>query len=1379
MKIGKGLIAGLLLLLMAAEAQANDQIIPLSTEGGSLRLLSQDSDALHYRVDLDALHTREVMTPRGAFTRLSLPGLHRSQEVGAPELPMINRLVEIPYGAGASVEILSAQTREIDLAQLGLDSPLYPAQPSMPKSADPANWPFVHHPDAYRAEPVARELVRVEPLGRLRGVGLGRVEISPVAWYPSEKRLVVTESLEFRVTFSGGDIFREAELKALTRSTFFDPVYDQVDGYRGLHDSYPDRVRDLVTMVVVSPPEFEYQLADFVDWKTERGFLTILAVTGTPDVGTTKEQIRDYIHGLYNDATPEQPAPSFVLFVGDTGNMPTWNEGGNVTDRPYCDVEGDLVPDIFYGRFSATNPTQLQNMLDKTLMYDQYAMPDPSYLHEVVMIAGMDSGHGSTWGNGQINYGTTYYFNADHDIYSHTYLYPESGSHASDIVQNVSDGVSYINYTAHGSSTSWSDPYFGQNDINNLQNYGKYCLAVGNCCTTSDYSVGECFAETWLRAQEKGAIGYIGGSDSTYWDEDYWWGVGSGQIVSNPTYETHGLGAYDGVFHDHGEAMTQWYVTNDALIFSGNIAVMEAGSGMIGYYWTIYNLMGDPSLTTWIGTPGTNPVTHAETLFTTSSSLTIEAAPNSYCGLTMDGVLVGAGTVDETGVLDLAIWDVLTPGSAHLVVMAQFREPYVTDINVIVPATIDIDPSVIDANTPTTVSVGVFESDGITPMPGIDIWAEGLDYSTPASVTGPDGYCELDITYSYGPSLDICGQDPAEPWLLFRQALEVNADPLPGIALRVTTDIGLTNAFALNLPGTLEAFRPMGGGELPAHELWGFVNGDPGLMTTEDSMTLTPTELGEVLGVFAVSGYDLIEATFPIIEAYGTLTGHIYAEGSPASGALLQGWDNAMELAFEATAGPDGAYDVGEDILVADYTLTVALFGYLPHAQPYFVNYGANVLDVDLAAAPAGIMSGTITEFGTGTPLEGTVKVYRSDNGELYDETTSDGLTGQYATGALPYFDYDVVVHAWHHIPVTATVTIDEPTVERHWVLEQTIGAILIIDDTARGPLAPDDLLGKGDSPFSEEDYLASEPKAVTDIVNDLEYLGYTVAVETVGATDAGTWMNYDLLMSCSGANITTLNSSAIRNALIAFVQDGGRLLIEGGEVGYDHYGSGTFASVVLHINDWDGDSSGSVTVSAPTHPVMSVPNEITGPIDVAYSDWGDEDALDQTSDATRVGSWTEATGNASVICYDDDDAPENGQIVFFCWNYAAMDASARPLLLQNAINWLLATTTAVEDAPEETLPTRLALGGNYPNPFNPRTSIRFELPEAARVELAVYDVKGRRVDTLISEQLEAGRHEAIWQGCDEAGRPAASGLYFARLISGEEVLTRKMLLLK
>ena len=111
--------------------------------------------------------------------------------------------------------------------------------------------------------------------------------------------------------------------------------------------------------------------------------------------------------------------------------------------------------------------------------------------------------------------------------------------------------------------------------------------------------------------------------------------------------------------------------------------------------------------------------------------------PGSYVGLTKDGELIGAGTVGESGILDLEIWQQpLTPGTARMVVMAQNHEPYVVDLNVIVPATVYINPGTIDANVETEISVGVFEYDGVTPRPGIDVWAAGLSYE-PISSSSP------------------------------------------------------------------------------------------------------------------------------------------------------------------------------------------------------------------------------------------------------------------------------------------------------------------------------------------------------------------------------------------------------------------------------------------------------------------------------------------------------------------------------------------------------------------------------------------------------------------------------------------------------------------
>ncbi len=85
----------------------------------------------------------------------------------------------------------------------------------------------------------------------------------------------------------------------------------------------------------------------------------------------------------------------------------------------------------------------------------------------------------------------------------------------------------------------------------------------------------------------------------------------------------------------------------------------------------------------------------------------------------------------------------------------------------------------------------------------------------------------------------------------------------------------------------------------------------------------------------------------------------------------------------------------------------------------------------------------------------------------------------------------------------------------------------------------------------------------------------------------------------------------------------------------------------------------------------------------------------------------------------------------------------------------------------------------NYPNPFNSLTTIRFALEHGGRTTLKIYDAAGQHVRTLVDDVLEAGGHEARWDGLSDGGSAAASGVYFYRISSGAYVETRKMVLLR
>jgi len=102
-----------------------------------------------------------------------------------------------------------------------------------------------------------------------------------------------------------------------------------------------------------------------------------------------------------------------------------------------------------------------------------------------------------------------------------------------------------------------------------------------------------------------------------------------------------------------------------------------------------------------------------------------------------------------------------------------------------------------------------------------------------------------------------------------------------------------------------------------------------------------------------------------------------------------------------------------------------------------------------------------------------------------------------------------------------------------------------------------------------------------------------------------------------------------------------------------------------------------------------------------------------------------------------------------------------------------------VDNSDPAVSPIRFSLNENYPNPFNPSTTISFSIPNAGRVDLAIFNLKGQRVKTLVKGELNQGQHSVVWNGQDESGRPVASGVYLYKLHGASEVMTRKMMLMK
>ncbi|MDR1112685.1 MAG: C25 family cysteine peptidase, partial [Bacteroidales bacterium] len=606
------------------------------------------------------IEVTNVETDSGFFSHITIAGENYSSstEIGKPELPVLVKLIEIPICNDLilTVNPLSSY-HEYDASELGIHYPVFPAQPSYSKSYE-GPVKLIKDASTYNTNQFysPMPLGHIEKMGIKRNVNIAALYFSPVTYNPVTQKIRVYETVQFEVQYYKADIPATYQMKSLHNNGIFLSARNQL-----INAIEPLQKNTIATApikyLIVAHSMFRGQLDNFIAWKKRKGFLVEIAYTDDFGTGTTNTSIKNFIKARYDNATPENPAPTFVLLVGDVEQIPAFNNGtGHASDLPYmCWTADDNLPDCYYGRFSAQNISQLTPQIEKTLMYEQYTMPSTAYLNSAVLIAGTAGGglnDNQKQINGQMNYLSSNYVNTAQGYANVHYYQYNCSNQAAAIRDKIGQGVGFANYSAHCSSAGWANPQFNTSQIANMQNQHKYGLMIGNCCQSSRFDISECFAEKLLRIPNKGAVGYIGGSDDTYWEEDYMWSVGAHSAFSeHPDYDATHLGAYDRLFHTHNETYSDWIATNGAIISAGNMAVQASTSTLKNYYWEIYHLMGDPSVMTYLSQPQPLVVSVNTTLLTGETTLDVHAVPYAYIALTGNSgtTLHATGFTNEEG----------------------------------------------------------------------------------------------------------------------------------------------------------------------------------------------------------------------------------------------------------------------------------------------------------------------------------------------------------------------------------------------------------------------------------------------------------------------------------------------------------------------------------------------------------------------------------------------------------------------------------------------------------------------------------------------------------------------------------------------------------
>ncbi len=424
------------------------------------------------------------------------------------------------------------------------------------------------------------------------------------------------------------------------------------------------------------------------------------------------------------------------------------------------------------------------------------------------------------------------------------------------------------------------------------------------------------------------------------------------------------------------------------------------------------------------------------------------------------------------------------------------------------------------------------------------------------------------------------------------------------------------------------------------------------------------------------------------------------------------------------------------------YTLTFSAFGYAPNTQA-----GVTVLagsttrrDVQLARTQWFTVSGTVTETGTGVALGAEVAAHRHDTGELFASVDSDPVTGAYAL-QVPAWEYDFVATAEDHATATETRVISGPTA-LDFTLAPVRGLVLLVQDNNPAP----------------------------NMTGDLAALGYLVTEETISDTSPASWPDYDLLVWSSGSYRNPVQPAAMRAAIESYVAAGGKLLIEGGELGYDalvNPGYPTFAANVLHVAQFSADNAGTLNLRPEQsgHPLATEPNALPQAIQITYDYFADEDALTPRAEATLIYGTQGYPADAGILVYDQSGRAE-GQIVFLAFDYNALTSAAVAQdLLENSVAYLSGGSQGMTDL-INLAGDAIRLSAPRPSPARHGAVWLLSLRTPASARLVLYDTSGRLVRTLWDGALSAGTHPLSWDGRDGAGREVASGVYFVRLAS-------------
>lgn len=349
--------------------------------------------------DLPGIYVNEDDSQGRKWHRLFVSGYSHLPEIGAPELPVLGQIVEVPFGVNLSVGIEQAEFVPMDCYHV------WPSQkPSIwsPEAEAPA---FELNAARYTGDglyPGQLSAVTAEDIGVVRGHRLVMLRAFPIQYNPVTREMQAYKKMEVRLKYNRPAQIQPAPGRLLSEpfEEFFEASvlnYKDNDrftwGTAGSEDKTGAEYLILAHGDFINPPGQDDPLEDFRIWKQRKGWLTRVVDVANIPGGASDANIEAYLRNAY---TTWDPAPSYVLLVGDDDLIPTCHRTshplshGNSkigTDLYYAAVDGnDYFPDIFMGRLPVASVAELDGVVDKLVGYEQNPPASTNFYNDLPLV---------------------------------------------------------------------------------------------------------------------------------------------------------------------------------------------------------------------------------------------------------------------------------------------------------------------------------------------------------------------------------------------------------------------------------------------------------------------------------------------------------------------------------------------------------------------------------------------------------------------------------------------------------------------------------------------------------------------------------------------------------------------------------------------------------------------------------------------------------------------------------------------------------------------------------------------------------------------------------------------------------------------------------